>query len=81
MRLACRLAGVLLLVALVASCDSEQPEQVEFQTITVTMSAANSPVRQINVWDAFEDNDGSRLDTDADGMSNILVGGGLSFRF
>lgn len=31
--------------------------------------------------DPFEDNDGSTLDTDADGLSNILVGGGLSFRF
>ena len=42
MRLARRLLGVILLVVLVSSCDTDQPLQVSTQTLDIQISAVNS---------------------------------------
>ena len=58
MRLIRRLACVMLLTALVVSCDSDDPLSVGTQTFTIQVDATSAQANQFRVHDFFEDTDG-----------------------
>lgn len=75
MRVLKGLAGLVLLVALLASCDSTPLLEAGQKTAQISFQGASALTRTYNVWDMYEDADGDTLpdDLDGDGVGDLYM--------
>jgi hypothetical protein len=65
----------VLLVALLAACDSTQPLEADQKMAQISFQGASALTRTYNVWDMYEDADGDTLpdDLDGDGVGDLYL--------
>lgn len=61
MRIAARLAGVLLLAVCLVSCDQAQVLQLQSQIAALSFRATSVSAELLNVWDVIEDSDNDNM--------------------